>query len=410
MIYNKRFFMLNDYPFERLRSLLKGITPPSGSPIIMSVGEPQHSPPSFLRKILDANSDLWSRYPPIKGTPEFRAAVTHWLTRRFNLPDGLLDSDRHVLPVAGTREALYLIAHLVIPRHKSGKRTAVLIPNPFYQVYVGAAVMAGAEPIYVPAHWRTGFLPDFDALNQCKTITRKNKKNNSSPLGRIALAFLCTPANPQGAVATLDYLKKAIAMARHYNFVLAVDECYSEIYDGSPPIGALQACAALGGDLTNVVVFHSLSKRSSVPGLRSGFVAGDPDIIAAFARLRAYGGAAVPLPIMAAATALWQDEYHVTENRTLYRAKMDIAADILGTHFGFRRPPGTFFLWLRVGNGEAAARLLFQHAGLQVLPGAYLAQPDKTGLNPGLPYIRVALVHDIKVTTWALECLRNILG
>ncbi len=409
MFINKRLNTLNYYPFERLRSLLKGITPPSGRPIIMSLGEPRHPPPSFVRDILDVNSDLWGRYPPIKGTSAFRAAATDWLIRRFHLPDGLLASDRHVLPVAGTREALYLMAHLVVPCRKSGERTAVLIPNPFYQVYVGAAVMAGAEPIYVPANWRTGFLPDFDTLDSAPMLRGKVVAHPPSLIDRISLAFLCTPANPQGAVATLDYLKKAISMARRYNFVLAVDECYSEIYDDSPPAGALQACAELGGDLTNVVVFHSLSKRSSVPGLRSGFVAGDPDILAAFALLRAYGGASVPLPVMAAATALLQDECHVTENRTLYRAKVDAAADILGTQFGFRRPPGTFFLWLRVGDGESAARLLFQNAGIQVLPGAYLAQPDSRGVNPGRHYIRVALVHDLEVTTWALERLRRIL-
>ncbi|VBB69467.1 N-succinyl-L,L-diaminopimelate aminotransferase alternative [invertebrate metagenome] len=408
MIYNERFVMLTDYPFERLRGLLKGITPPPGRHIIMSVGEPQHPPPSFVRDILDVNSDLWSRYPPMNGTPAFRSAATDWLVRRFNLPTGLLDPDRHVLPVAGTREALYLIAHLVIPRRKSGERTAVLIPNPFYQVYVGAAVMARAEPIYVTASWHTNFLPDFHTLNPA-VLRRTTAASDPSLLNRTALAFLCTPANPQGAVANLDYLKQTISMARHYNFVLAVDECYSEIYDGSPPSSALQACAELGGDLTNVVVFHSLSKRSSVPGLRSGFIAGDPDIIASFARLRAYGGAAVPLPIIAAATALWQDERHVVENRARYRAKMDIAAGILGHRFGFRRPPGTFFLWLRVGDGEAAARLLFREAGIQVLPGAYLARPDKFGVNPGRNYIRVALVHDIELIAWALECLCNVL-
>ncbi len=407
MIYNERFVMLTDYPFERLRVLLDGITPPSGKPVIMSIGEPQHPPPFFLREILDVNSALWGRYPPMNGTPAFRVAVADWLVHRFDLPDTLLDPDRHVLPVAGTREALYLIAHLVVPRRKTGGRTAVLIPNPFYQVYVGAAVMAGAEPVYVLADRRTGFLPDF---NRFDPESLQHPSCDPSILNRTALAFLCTPANPQGSIASLEYLIRIITLARRYNFVVAVDECYSEIYDSEPPPGALQACAALGGDLTNVVVFHSLSKRSSVPGLRSGFVAGDPDIIAAFARLRAYGGAATPLPVMTAATALWQDEVHVVENRTLYRDKMDAAMHTLNGRFGFGRPPGTFFLWLKVGDGETAARALFQQAGIWVLPGAYLARPDQDGVNPGRSYIRVALVHDLETTTWALERLCNILS
>ncbi|KAF0116199.1 MAG: dapC [Rhodospirillaceae bacterium] len=407
VIYNERFALLTDYPFERLRALLEGITPPPSPPVVMSIGEPQHPPPPFVRDLLDASSALWGRYPPMNGTPEFRVAATDWLTRRFALPAGFLDPDRHVLPVAGTREALYLIAHLVVPRRKGSARPTVLIPNPFYQVYVGAAVMAGAEPVYVPSGRQSGFLPDFTLFDP-KILQRT--PYDPDTLNRTALAFLCTPANPQGSVADLEYLKQAITLARRYDFVLAVDECYSEIYDSIPPPGVLHACADLGGDLTNVVVFHSLSKRSSVPGLRSGFVAGDPDIIAAFARLRAYGGAATPLPVMAAATALWQDEVHVAENRTLYRAKMTAAERLLGGRFGLCRPAGTFFLWLKVGDGEATARALFQKAGIRVLPGAYLARPDSTGVNPGRHYIRVALVHDLDTTVWALERLRDILG
>lgn len=231
----------------------------------------------------------------------------------------------------------------------------------------------------------------------------------AATLERTALAYLCTPANPQGTVADLETLKQAILLARQYGYVLAVDECYSEIYDGAPPAGTLQACAELGGALDNVIVFHSLSKRSSVPGLRSGFVAGDPRIIAAFARLRAYGGAVTPLPILAAAATLWQDEAHVVENRTLYQAKMTVAQSLLEGRFGFSKPAGSFFLWLDVGNGEAAAQKLWGKAGIRVLPGAYLAHTDETGVNPGTPFIRVALVHDIETTTTALHRLRAIL-
>ncbi|MEO5375563.1 MAG: aminotransferase class I/II-fold pyridoxal phosphate-dependent enzyme [Alphaproteobacteria bacterium] len=404
----QRFDLLTDYPFERLRTLLDHVSPPAGvEPVVMSIGEPQHAAPAFVRRILDDNTALWGRYPPTNGTPDFRAAVGDWLERRFGLPAGMIDRDRHVLPVAGTREALYLIANLVVPRRKAGGRAAVLIPNPFYQVYVGAAVMAGAEPIYVPATRRSGYLPDFSVLDPA-VLNRSTF--DATTLDRTALAYLCTPANPQGSVADLGLLTRAIALARKHDFVLAVDECYSEIYDRDPPPGALTACAAMGGDMSNVIVFHSLSKRSSVPGLRSGFVAGDPDVIAAFSRLRAYGGAVTPLPVLAAATALWRDEAHVEENRTLYRAKMDAAERILGNRFGFRRPEGSFFLWLQVGNGEEAAVRLWREAAIRVLPGAYLARADSTGRNPGEAYVRVALVHDLETTTAALERLRAVLG
>lgn len=407
-MYNQRFDLLSDYPFDRLRSLLDHIQPPSGvEPVAMSIGEPRHAPPAFVRETLDANAALWGSYPPTTGTEDFRAAVAEWLNRRHALPERMVDPDRHILPVAGTREALFLIANLVLPRRKAGGRTAVLIPNPFYQVYVGATMMAGAEPIYVPSTRRSGHLPDFDLLDPA--VLRRTTMD-ADVLDRAGLAYLCTPANPQGAVADIDYLKRAVALARKHNFVLAVDECYSEIYDRSPPPGALAACAAMGGDLSNVLVFHSLSKRSSVPGLRSGFVAGDADLIAGFTRLRAYGGAATPLPVLAAAAALWRDETHVEHNRTLYRAKMDAAERILGGRFGFSRPAGTFFLWLNVGDGEDAAVKLWTEAAIRVLPGAYLARSDTTGQNPGRNFIRVALVHDLETTTRALERIRAVLG
>lgn len=398
-MYNERFALLTDYPFDRLRALLDPMAPPPGRPaVVMSIGEPQHPAPPLVQRCLDANAALWNRYPPTNGTPEFRQAAADWLTRRFALPAGLVDADRHILPVAGTREALYMMATLAVPRRRSGGQPAVLLPNPFYQVYIGAAVMAGAEPVFLPAGPGAGLPPDLHGLTDVRL------------LDRVALAYLCTPANPQGAVADLATLKHAIALARRHDFVLAVDECYSEIYDTTPPPGALRACAEMGGDLTNVVVFHSLSKRSSVPGLRSGFIAGDPAIIAAFTRLRAYGGAATPLPVLAAATALWRDEAHVEANRALYRAKVDAAQRILGDALGFYRPAGGFFLWLAVGDGEAAARRLWVGGAIRVLPGAYLARPDASGANPGQGYIRVALVHDLATVTAALTDLRALLA
>jgi N-succinyldiaminopimelate aminotransferase len=391
---NPRLDQLTDYPFARLTALLGGAA--TLESLVMSIGEPQHQPPALVAEVLAAHAPGWGKYPPANGTPDFRAAVAAWLNRRFTLPAGLVDPDTAILPVAGTREALYLIAQTVCGE-RSGRRPAVLLPNPFYQVYAGAAVMAGAEPVFVPgADGPTG-QPDYAALSP-------------EVLGRTALAYLCSPANPQGRVADLELLTRTIRLARQHGFVLAVDECYSEIWDRAAPPGALTACAALGEGAANVMVFHSLSKRSSVPGLRSGFVAGDAAVMAAFARLRSYGGAATPLPVLAAAAALWRDEAHVDDNRALYRAKVDMAERIFAGRFGFTRPEGGFFLWLEVGDGEAAAVKLWREAGIRVLPGAYLARPGADGVNPGTRYIRVALVHDLDTTRRALTNIADVLG
>lgn len=377
---NPRLDALTDYPFDLLRALLRGVEPPAGMvQHWLSVGEPRHAPPPLVAEAIARHRDDWGRYPPIEGTPEFRTAVAAWLARRYRLSPSLLDADAHILPVAGTREALFLIAEVAVPRRKAKARPAVLMPNPFYQVYYGGAAMTGSEPVYLPATAATGFLPDLDAIDL-------------ATLDRTALLYLCSPANPQGACASLDVLTKAVTLARRHDFVLVVDECYAEIYDKNPPVGALEACAALGGGLANVLVFHSLSKRSSVPGLRSGFVAGDATLIAAFRRLRSFGGAAQPLPVLAAATALWQDETHVAANRALYRAKFDMAAAIFGNRFGFFRPAGGFFLWLDVGDGVTATRRLWGKAGVRVLPGAYLSKAQADGSNPGASFIRIALV------------------
>jgi N-succinyldiaminopimelate aminotransferase len=330
------------------------------------------------------------------GTPAFRAAAADWLTRRFQVPAGTIDADTQILPLAGTREGLFQIAHLVCDSTSGATPPVVLLPNPFYQVYAGAALLAGAEPVFVPAGRETGFLPDFTSLDP-------------AILERTALAYLCNPANPQGTVASLAYLETAVGLAHRYGFTLAVDECYSEIYDDAEPAGVLEACSRLDGRLEGVVIFHSLSKRSSAPGLRSGFVAGDAQLIKDFGRMRAYGGAAVPLPILAASTALWQDEEHVDANRALYRAKLDAAEAIFGDRLGFYRPAGGFFLWLNVGDGERAAARLWTDAGVRVLPGAYLARADANGNNPGACFIRVALVHDLETTRRALSRISDVL-
>ncbi len=397
---NGRLAGLSDYPFTRLAALLAGVTPRANmEPLVLSVGEPQHQPPPILAETLAANAHLWGKYPPTAGTPDFRRAVADWLARRYGLAQGFLDADRCVLPATGTREALYMLAQLAVPERKAGRQPAVLIPNPFYAVYEGAAVIAGAEPVFLTTGPATNFLPDLSAIPE-------------ETLARTALFYLCTPANPQGTIADLAYLKTALTLARTHGFVLAVDECYAEIWDKAPPPGALEAALDLGGErpLANLLVFHSLSKRSSAAGLRSGFVAGDPDLIQAFTRLRSYGLAGNPLPALAAAAALWRDEAHVEENRRLYRAKTDAAEAELAGRLGFYRPPGGFFLWLDVGDGERACLTLWREAGLRVLPGGYLSRPSADGANPGASFIRVALVHDAETVGAACRRIASLLS
>jgi succinyldiaminopimelate transaminase len=394
---NPRVSVLPDYPFDRLRILLDGVTPPAGlEPMVLSVGEPRHMPPTIIAETLASHAGLWGRYPPSDGTPEFRQAVADWLTRRYSLPAGAIGADQHVLPVAGTREALYLISALSVPQTKAGAQPVVVMPNPFYHVYGGAAAVVGAEPIYLSATPKSGFMPDIAALDE-------------KVLGRTALFYFCSPANPQGTIADIDTLKTAIRLARKHDFVLVADECYAEIYDRLPPPGALEACAALGEGFDNVLAFHSLSKRSSAPGLRSGFVAGDEKLIAPFKRLRNYIGPQVPLPAIAASTALWRDEAHVEANRRLYREKLDIAEGILKGKFGFYRPAGGFFLWLDVEDSEVAAKRLWAEAAIRVLPGAYIGRPDGAGRNPGQRYIRLALVDDPRSVEAALKRLVKVL-
>ena len=403
---NPQLDTLSDYPFEALRTLLNPVTPRvNDSPILMSVGEPQHQPPALLTETLIAHAHEWNKYPPMAGTPELRQAIADWLTRRYRLAAGMLDPERHILNLAGTKEGLYLFSTIAVPRDKGGRQPVVFVPNPYYLVYNGAATMNGAEAVFLDATRDNDFLPDLDAIPR-------------DQLDRAALFYLCSPANPQGTVASLDYLKQAITLARRHDFVLAVDECYAEIYDRAPPAGALEACAALGprekgqratGLFDNVVVFHSLSKRSSAAGLRSGFVAGGPKLVAEFKRLRDFGGCQVSLPIQAAATALWRDEDHVEENRARYRRKFDIAEAAIGGKYGFYRPDGGFFLWLDVGDGEEAALRLWRDAAIRVLPGGYTARAANGRVNPGAQYIRLAIVHDEATLETAFERIRRVL-
>lgn len=397
-MHNNILDQLTDYPFDRLRALLRDVEPPAGvSPIHMQIGEPKHAAPEFIGPVLVDNMADWGRYPPPNATDGLRGAIADWLGQRYELPAGMIDPARNIALVSGTREALFMAALLAVPETKAGAKPVVLMPNPFYQVYVGAAAMARAEIVLLPAGPETGFQPDFSAVDP-------------AILERTALAYLNSPANPQGSIADLAMLEAAINLAREHDFVLAVDECYSEIYTADPPPGGLTACASLGAGCENVLVFHSLSKRSNVPGLRSGFVAGDADLIALLLRLRQYGGAQLPLPVMNASEALWRDEAHVEQSRALYREKFDLALEILDGAFGATRPGGAFYLWLDVEDGATAATKLWGQAGVRVLPGEYLAQTDTAGINPGRRFIRVALVHDIETTRDAINRISETLG
>lgn len=388
-MHNPRLDRLTDYPFQRLNALLDGLTP-GAEPLALHVGEPQHAVPALVPDVLAADTAAWGKYPPPAGSPAFRAAVAAWMGRRYALPEGMIDADRMILPVSGSREGLFMIGQVLVPEVKQGATPVAVLPNPFYQPYLASAVMNGAEPVLLDAGPETGFLPDVESLP-------------AEVLDRAAFVVVCSPANPQGAVVPADRWRRLVKLARAHDFVLIADECYSEIYSGNPPPGVLEACRDLGGALDHVVVFNSLSKRSNVPGMRTGFVAGDPDVIARFLRLRSYGCAGMPGPIMTVSTALWADEAHVVENRRLYAEKMQDAAAVLGGRFGFAPPAGGFFLWLDVGDGETATRRLWTEAGVRVLPGSYLAQPAADGSNVGARYIRVALVQDRLRTRAALE-------
>jgi N-succinyldiaminopimelate aminotransferase len=383
-------------PFVRLRELLDGIAP--GKPAIsLAVGEPQHPIPPFVGSILQAHVAEFGRYPMNKGLDEFAVAVAQWLDRRYALPRPV-DPAAEVLVLNGTREGLFLAAlaakNWVGPR---AGRPALLIPNPFYAAYSAGAVAAGCEPVYLPAIAATGFLPDLDVLSD-------------DLLARTVAVYLASPANPQGAVADRDYLNRLTALARRFGFLIFSDECYCEIYSEHAPPGMLEAA---GPDFANVVVFHSLSKRSSLPGLRVGFAAGDRRFLQAYLDLRNVAAPQVPTPLQHVAIAAYGDERHVEDNRRLYREKFDLADQIIGDRYGYRRPAGGFFLWLDVaaqGGSEAATVALWREAGLRVVPGRYLAREQADGSNPGENYIRVAMVQNKEITAEALHRLVEVFG
>jgi N-succinyldiaminopimelate aminotransferase len=381
-------------PFVRLTELIADIAP-GKPPINLSVGEPQHAIPAFVGPVLAAHVNEFGRYPANKGIEEFRRAVAAWLGRRYRLPRAL-DAESEILVLNGTREGLFLAAIAAKRWVRSRAKPAVLIPNPFYAAYAAGSLAADCEPVYLPATRASGFLPDLSALDEAL-------------LARTVACYLASPSNPQGAVADRAYLAKLSGLARRFGFLVFADECYCEIYSAHAPPGMLEAS---GSDFANVVVFHSLSKRSNLPGLRIGFAAGDRRFLGSFLELRNVAAPQVPVPAQHVAVEAYGDEAHVEENRRLYAAKFDLADAIIGSRYGYQRPDGGFFLWLDVsrhGGSESVTKRLWAEAGVRVVPGRYLARAQADGSNPGEDYIRVAMVQDKAATAEALHRLVAVL-
>jgi len=386
----ERFSDLPEYAFPRLRRLLGGHAP-GGEVVEMTIGEPRHAPPPFLAEAMAEAIAGFAVYPPNEGSAALLAAIAAWHGRRYGLPLG----PERIMALNGSREGLFAAVVALCPERRRGFRPAVLIPNPFYQVYAAAALAVGAEPVYLPATAATGFLPDFAAVP-------------GEVLERTSIAFLCSPSNPQGAVADAGYLDHLIGLAARHGFRILADECYSELWRDAPPPGALAAAARAGADPEQVFAFNSLSKRSNLPGLRSGFVAGGARGIAALRKLRAYGGAPLPLPVQTVSARIWADEAHVAVSQAQYAEKFLAADAILGGVPGYRPPAGGFFLWLPVADGEAAALRLWRETGVKVLPGGYLGR-TVGGTNPGAGYIRVAMVAPLAAMCRGLERIRDCL-
>lgn len=387
-----------DSPFRRLDQLLTGIAPdPRLTPISMAIGEPQDAPPPLLAETIASHSHLWNRYPPAVGTPEFRRAALGYLERRYPAARGRIDPDAHVSPVTSSREGLYLAA--AIATGPSRVAPLAVMQNPFYQTYRAAALMAGAEPRYLAHSGYPKFTLDLAAVPD-------------ATWSRTSILYLCSPSNPDGRVIDPIEMRRAVDAARRHNFLVVFDECYAELYDDTPPPGALEVLAAMDSSglwLDNVLVLHSLSKRSSAAGLRSGFAVGAQDILAALNRVRLNGTACTPLPLLAAATALWSEDGHVEAMRTRLRERKDTADRLLAGFAGYYRPPCGFFLWIRADDGVALTQRLWREHALRVLPGAYLTQPDADGTNAGHAFIRIALVHDPETTRDGLTRLAKAL-
>ena len=381
---NPNLERLHPYPFEKLAKLKAGISVPEHlAPISLGIGEPKHPSPAFVKQVIADNLDKLANYPTTKGLDELREAIANWASRRFQLAEGTLDPAKHVVPVNGTREAIFALVQAVVD---SSKPATVVSPNPFYQIYEGAAFLAGADPVYLPCDASNGFIPDFDAVPE-------------SVWKDCQILFLCSPGNPSGAVIPRETLVKVIELADRHDFLIASDECYSELYpnEANPPEGLLQTCAAIGRhDFKRCVVFHSLSKRSNLPGLRSGFVAGDAEVLAGYLKYRTYHGCAMPAHNQLASIAAWNDEDHVRENRAAYRAKFEAVVPILREVMNVDFPDAGFYLWPETPmSDETFARELSAQQNVHVLPGRYLSR-TVDGHNPGENRVRMALVAPLE--------------
>ena len=396
---NPHLAQLQPYPFEKLARLKQGLRPPAHlAHIALSIGEPQHPTPKLIGDALTAHLAGLGNYPTTKGIAPLRQAIADWLLSRFRLPPGALDADAQVIPVNGTREALFSFAQCVVD---PASRPVVAMPNPFYQIYEGAALLAGAEPYFLNTTAETGYLPDFDAVPE-------------AVWARCQLLYICSPGNPTGAVMDEATQRKLIGLAERFDFLIAADECYSELYadEASPPPGLLQTAWGLGNtEFKRCVAFHSLSKRSNAPGLRSGFVAGDAAVLEKYLLYRTYHGCALSLPVQQASLAAWRDEAHVVENRAVYRAKFAAVVEILGPVLDVEIPPAAFYRWPRVPveNGEVFARDLFARQNVTVLPGGYLSR-EAFGVNPGFKHVRMALVAPLAECVEAANRIREFVA
>ena len=388
---NSSLSLLHPYPFEKLNALFKDVTPADLPLIPLSIGEPKHPAPEFVKQAIIDNFQHLSTYPNSKGLPELRQSIANWLTQRFKLNS--ISAEDHILPVTGTREGIFSFVQALINREDA---PYVVMPNPFYQIYEGAALLAGAKPYFINCTPENDYLGDFDAVP-------------AEVWEKTALLFVCTPGNPTGAVLSKEKLKKLIQLSDQYNFVIASDECYSELWFDQAPVGLLEVCAEIGrDDYKNCIVFHSLSKRSNLPGMRSGFVAGDAELLRPYLKFRTYHGAAMPVQHQLASIAAWNDEAHVEENRQQYRAKFDLFQSELGNLLPLKKPDAGFYYWLQMDHDEAFAKMLMEKAHIKVLPGRYLSRETDQG-NPGENHVRMALVADLAQCEQVVQRLKKIL-
>jgi N-succinyldiaminopimelate aminotransferase len=391
---NPYLTQLHPYPFEKLSTLKQGIVAPADKAhIALSIGEPKHATPDFIQQALVKNLNGLGNYPTTKGLPELRVAISQWLERRFDFPLATVNPETQVLPVSGTREALFSFVQAMI---NPAEKPLVVMPNPFYQIYEGAALLAGATPYYLNTPEENGYLPDFDSVAD-------------EVWQRCGLLFICSPGNPTGTLLTQAQHEKLLALAEKFDFVIASDECYTELYDDeqNPPQGLLQTAYHSGNtDFKRCVMFQSLSKRSNAAGLRSGFVAGDAEILASYFQYRTYHGCPMPLPTQYASIAAWQDEAHVVENRKLYREKFTAFVSILSEVCEITKPPASFYIWLKTSISDTEfAKQLFAEQNVTVLPGSYLSR-EADGMNPGENHVRIALVAPLAECIEAAERIR----